>query len=309
MRKCTSIFLVLVGLLLSSCVRDSLEDCPRGKYICLKSAMHKYKIEEVTQEVLLYLYDNHGDLVDTFRFSAAYLVANDYAALLPIQDAGQYSVVALLNPSTQHYEITGAEELTSFRTVLKPDRTDTIARKQSDLFYAHKGVSYSKTANFEYDTIYFYKSTVHFNVYVQFENYEVPVENSLSVSIDGNNGIFDYLNSKSARRLYLPYTNPLVTRAIKEEYHYQFETMDFRITDILTLLIDETGPLTTRLESIDIIEALGKVTLDNGSHPYDTNEELAQEDEYNLTVVLNAGFKVLELKINDWYTVKGGLEL
>ncbi|MDR2129972.1 MAG: FimB/Mfa2 family fimbrial subunit [Odoribacteraceae bacterium] len=302
-------FLVLVGLGLSNCVRDSLEDCPYGKYICLRSAVHKYKVEDVARELLLYLYDHRGDLVDTFRFSTTYLVANDYTVLVPLQDSGSYSVVALLNPSAQHYEIAGAEALTTFRTILKPDRADTIARKPSDLFYAHKGMVYSKPKHFEYDTIYFYKSTVHFNVYVRLDDYKLPKENALFVAIDGNNGIFDYLNAKSTRRLYLPYMAPVVSRVIQEEYHYQIETMDFRTTDRLTLLVHETGPYTARADTIHIVEALKGITLHNGSHPYDTNEKLAQEDEYDLTVVLDAGFKILELKMNDWYTIKGGVEL
>jgi hypothetical protein len=310
MKKYIPIFLVLVGLFVSNCIREDLDDCPRGKYICLKSAMYKYNIEDVAQEVLLYLYNNHGDLVDTFRFSAAYLTANNYTALLPIEDAGQYTLVALLNPSTQYYSVVGEETLTTFRTELKADRTDTIARKQSDLFYAHKEIAHTQSTKIEYDTLRFYKSTVHFDVYVQLDDYNLPPENTLTTAIDGNNGIFDYLNSKSARRLYLPYTTQLVTaQGAKVEYHYQFTTMDFRTTDALTLLVQEKGTLTDRTEIINIVESLKNVTLDNGTHPYDTNEGLAQEDEYNLTVVLDAGFKVLELRINDWYTVKGGLEL
>jgi hypothetical protein len=272
--------------------------------------MHKYKIEDVTQEVLLYLYNNNGGLVDTFRFSAAYLKANNFIALLPIEDVGQYTIVALLNPSTQYYDVTGDGALTTFRTELKADRADTIARRQSDLFYAYKEIAHVQSTKIEYDTIRLFKSTVHFNVFVELDDYQLPAENTLSTAIDGNNGIFDYLNAKSVRRLYLPYTNPVITtRAIKEEYHYQFETMDFRTTDVLNLLVHEDGPNTDRTETINIIEALGNITLDDGSHPYDTNAELAQEDEYELRVVLDAGFKILELRINDWYTIKGGLEL
>jgi hypothetical protein len=272
--------------------------------------MHKYKIEDVAQEVLLYLYNNNGGLVDTFRFSAAYLKANNFIALLPIEDVGQYTVVALLNPSTQYYDVTGDGALTTFRTELKADRADTVARRQSDLFYAYKEITHVQSTTIEYDTIRLFKSTVHFNVFVELEDYQLPAENTLSTAIDGNNGIFDYLNAKSVRRLYLPYTNPVVTtRAIKEEYHYQFETMDFRTTDVLNLLVHEDGPNTDRTETINIIEALGNITLDDDSHPYDTNAKLAQEDEYDLRVVLDAGFKILELRINDWYTIKGGLEL
>jgi hypothetical protein len=272
--------------------------------------MHKYRIEDVTQEMLLYLYDNRGDLVDTFQFSAVYLRTNDYTAMLPISDVGEYTIVALLNPSPENYEVTGSETLTTFRTELKPDRLDTVARRPSDLFYAHRNIVHVETTEIEYDTVYFHKSTVHFNVHVQLEDHTLPAENTLKVSIDGNNGIFDYLNAKSARRLYLPYTDPqIITRAIQEEHIYQFETMDFHTTDVLNLYVQEVGPTTDRSRSIDIVEALSQVTSENGFHPYDADEKLAQEDEYDLVVVLDAGFKILELRINDWYTIKGDLEL
>ncbi|MDR0544413.1 MAG: FimB/Mfa2 family fimbrial subunit [Odoribacteraceae bacterium] len=303
MRKVLFIPWALAGLLPCSCIRENLDDCPRGIRVCLRSAVHKYKIEDVAREACLYLYDSHGDLADTFRFPAGRLSTDDYAVVLPPRDAGRYTLVALLNPSALHYEVTGVEALTSFRAALKPDRADTIARRSADLFHAHKVVSFG--ANAPPDTLYFYKNTVHFNVRVRFEDRPLPPPHLLSAVIDGNNGIFDYLNAKSARRRYLPYAPPVVA----EDYHYRFQTMDFRTADLLALLLSETTPAGVRSIAIDIAETLGKVTLDDGSRPYDTDEELAQEDDYTITVALDANLKVLELTVNDWYTIKGGLEL
>ena len=303
MRKVLFIPWALAGLLPSSCIRESLDDCPRGKRVCLRSAVHKYAIEEVAREACLYLYDSRGDLADTFRFPAERLSVDDYSITLPPRDAGPYALVALLNPSELHYEVTGVESLTSFRAALKPDRADTIARRPAALFHAHRVVDFG--ANAPPDTLYFYKNTVHFNVHVRFEGRALPPPHLLSAVIDGHNGALDYLNTKSARRRYLPYAPP----AIAESHHYRFETMDFRTADLLALLVSETTPAGVRSVAIDIVETLGKVTLDDGSRPYDTDEELAQEDDYTITVTLDADLKVLELTINNWYTIKGGLEL
>jgi hypothetical protein len=227
-----------------------------------------------------------------------------------MNDVGQYTIVALLNPSPLHYEITGAESLTTFRTELKADRLDTIARKPSDLFYAHRDLSHVQATKIRYDTVYFQKNTVNFTVNVQLDEHTLPAEHNLRVAIEGNNGIFDYLNSKSARRYYLPYGDPqVITRAIKEEHVYQFRTMNFRTVDALVLSVREQGPATDHARSIDIVKALGNVTFDDGSHPYDTDEKLAQEDEYDLTVVLDADFEILELRINDWFSIKDDLTL
>jgi len=263
--------------------------------------MEKYKYENITDNLDLYLYNQNETLVEKFSFSKKDLENSKYSAELRIWEFGDYTLVASVNAS-ESYNV-NAGNLNSFRIDLKAETNDTIRTKQDELYHGQKKMSLPFTGVVNrYDTIDIYKNTNHIEVNVSFENSYIPEEIQLKSYLKGNNGSFNYLNTcyPESNRVYLPHQR----YDEKNGIYMQFTTMQLWIgSDLKFFLQKDFRDDKEVVSELNIVEEIAK------NPAYDTNEELDQEDHFIINVVYNSDYQILELKVNDWYTIRNGIRI
>jgi len=290
-------FLLAFLLFFQGCYKDDLKDCPIMLHVYFKSVMKKYTYKEIVDRLDLYLYNQGGAFVEKFSFSADELQMIGYEPVLPIWDFGDYTLVTEVNAGNSYTVESGS--LDAFRVSLKAEQGNMVRSKQEDLYHAHKELSLPFTGIIhQYDTLDLYKNTNHFNVDVSFEGGYIPTEANIQASILGSNGSYDYTNlcQPNSSRTYLPHSRNEKSGHIL----MQFTTMQIRYGNDLVLRVDteDSGGIKTEKSRVDIMKML--------STNYPTNDDLDQEDIYDIKLVLKDDYSVLEMMINDWYVIRQG---
>lgn len=292
--------LITLFLFLGGCNKDDLEDCPIMLHVYFESVMTKYEYENIADQLDLYLYNQNNSLVERFSYSKNQLQQANYTPVLPIWEFGKYTLVALVNP--KDYTISGDGDINSFQVALNSEEGDTVRTKQSDLFHAYKVMDLPFTGIINrYDTLDLYKNTNHILVNISFERYDTE-RSTLHAYMSGNNGSSDYKNdcNPNSKRIYLPYTKKWEGRKVSMQY----TTMQLKIGSDLTLYVEEEREGTrTIMKELNIAETISKVS------EYNTNEKLDQEDTFTIDLVLSSDYIILDLKINDWYIIRSGVQV
>lgn len=293
-------YLLLILLLAyTSCYKEDFSDCPVLLHVYFESIMDKYRYEDIVDELDLYLYDENHRLVQKQHYTVSQLRETDYNAPLSIERFGKYTLSAVLNVG-QSYNVSGSDNLDNLDINIKTQRGDTVNRKPTDVYYAFKDVRIQDIGTrVQYDTLALYKNTNHINVDVSFEDGR-PSNLKLHGYLKGNNGGFDYKNKTlpGSLRVYLPYKQQTTA-----QYHelMNFTTMQILRGSDLTLYIDgEHNGTREQKYELDIYKYLAKIY---------TDEELEQEDEFDIEIILSSDYSIFVLKINDWYLIRQGIEV
>ncbi len=291
--------LLIITLVYTSCYKEDFSDCPILLHVYFESVMEKYRYEDIVDEMDLYLYDENHRLVQQQHFTVDQLRETDYNAILSVERFGKYTLSSVLNVG-QSYIVFGTDNLDNLNINIKAQKGDTVNRQPSDVYYSFKDIRVQDVGScVQYDTLALYKNTNHINVDISFEG-GWPDNIKLHGYLKGNNGGFDYKNRTlvSSLRVYLPYK-----RQTTGQYHelMNFTTMQILRGSDLTLYIDaEYNGTREQKYELDIYQYLAKIY---------TDEELEQEDEFDIKIVLSSDYTIFELVINDWYLIRQGTEV
>lgn len=294
------IFLLLAVLVIyAGCYKEDFSDCPHVLYLYYRSVMQKYTYEDVVEQLDIYLYDTNGQQISTYTYSVEELDDIDFMPKIPVEKNTVYSIVSVLNAHND-YTIENGLELQSFKLSLNTQSGDTVREKQDDLFYGMKQITVIGLENRQQqETIDLYKNTNHINLNVSFRNGK-PDGYPLFARLEANNGSFDYTNKcyPQSFRIYEPY--------LQNEYSgkelFCFTTMQIWLGSVVNLFLEtEEGGRRIQKSEMNIVEVITKV--------YNTEEKLAQEDIFNINLILDADYTIFELSINEWYVIKSGEEI
>ena len=300
MKKSIITLLALAALLLKACFKDDLSDCPANLQLYFESVITKYKYEEVTNRLDLYLYNGADALAGIYSYSQEELKEINYRPVLPLGTCERYTLLALVNAGDD-YIVTRAEQLNTFKVSLRTTVGDTVKKKQEDLFFARKEIQNTEpgsSGRWIYETLPLYKNTNHIFVNVTIESPDNSQLHALQAYIQGNNGSFNNQNNcyPISNRVYLPHKTTIETGSINIQY--QFTTMQIRTDSDLILFFHENEE-----------EMLKLIIMDQLSKVYDTNEKLEKEDVFYLDLILKNDYTIIELQVNGWYTIQSGVEV
>lgn len=315
-------FLIL-SIILTGCYKETYDDCPSGRWIYFQSVMAKYNYSEIVESADLYLYDTQGQLVHTYVYVLSEVKANGGKLLLPFQDTGDYTLVAVINNSKDHYEVTGAEHTTSGRLSVLCDDNSIVNRMTCDIYHAYKTIAFDRYSitREETDILDLYKNTNDFTIDIQYTGNSTPT-GIVDMNISAVNGTYGYDNklSSDGMRYYKPYAY------LEEESRYLIRTMRFQTdTDILLNLelwtddYEINTPPNTRNNSdeseilrshhLNITEFLSEIKDSKGNYLYDTDEKLEQEDHFHIVITLKPNFDVAGITVNNWFAIRPEEEL
>lgn len=305
--------LLMLLILSGSCINDDLSDCPSGRYLHFETINTKYTFQDIVETVDLYIYDGN-ELADTKTYTRQDIQSMGYKVYLDERPSGtQFHYVAIVNQTEDYYQTIDSENLETMFTELASSRGDSLP----DLFHGAKDILFEYRLHGTTDTIYLKKNTNKINLYVGFEGYELPEESTLNSYIQGKNGQYDSENKpvEKTRYTYQPYRWTMGTG--EYDYDSHFTTMRLWIgsdTDITLEKHDSpVSPLRSeqvqQLYKLNIVEELAKVVAGNGEYLYNTDEKLELEDEFDIILLLDGNFVVLELIINDWVVINNNVPL
>lgn len=309
------VFILLFSFLIfGNCINEDNSDCPYGKYVLFKIINPKYQYKEVVDKVDLYLYNEEEILVGEYSYSKAQLEGSELKAMIPYDRAGNYSIVALINQS-ERYLTFNKGELKELRTELLTDEGDSVKFKLADIYHSYKEVSFKGNTAMTNDTMYLSKNTNHINLEIEIHDYDLPDNASLVTHICGNNGTYNFSNKSVGNRkiTYLPHSSDFGD--IRNEimnFRYLFTIMRLWIGDDLKICLEqhEPGTLPETLAEVMLTEEIAKLENElTGEKLYDTDEKLELEDEFDIRIVFDNTFTIIELKINDWFVIKPEIEL
>ncbi|MDH6306321.1 hypothetical protein M2463_002989 [Parabacteroides sp. PH5-13] len=313
-RSLFSSILILL-LFLGSCINDDLSECPSGRYLHFETLNGKYSFRDVVETVDLYIYKGNS-LVETKRYSRGEIQATGYKIYLNDRPNGtELRYVALVNQAEDCYHTTGSETLEGMLTGLVSSETDSLA----DLYHGTKDILFEHRSAGVADTIYLKKNTNKINLYVGFDGYELPQGSTLHSYIQGRNGQYDSENKpvENSRYTYHPYRWALGGEESRYDYDAHFTTLRLWIGADTDLSIEKQNTAVSPLRAteaqllyrLNIVEELAKVVSSGGTYLYDTNEKLELEDEFDIILLLDGNFVVLELIINDWVVISNRVPL
>jgi len=309
MKTKSLLLLPMLLILLTGCYKDDNSDCPEGRYIYFNSVMNKYDYEDVAECVHLYLYDNQGKLADTYSFSTQQLEASGYKVQLPFYTPGDYTLVAQVNYSDEHYAVTGHDDLSSFRSSIQCGPSDL----QNDIWHGYRTIRFDRysIARQECDTVDVYKNTNNFEVYVRFKDGSIPQRKNITAYMEGSNGMVGYNNNciAGSLRTYRPYTT------MESNHQYSFRTMNLNTDSDLALYL-EAADMTRASQSVSlpIASYLAQIKDAGGNYLYKTQAQLDQEDRFEIIVTLDdngpgGNLQIIGLIINGWALIKQAEEL
>ncbi len=312
-----------VFLIIMSCVKDDLSDCPPVNpvdpglpgetsdwYLHFRTIPAKYTFRNVVESLDLYIYDrDEHDLVEVIDYSYEDLAGNDFSIHLGGMDCiikDSYRFVVVMN-ATEHYEVVPGQTIQEYELSIVQDaeKGDFIDFKLNDVFSGYLD-AVAQTKTIRRDTVDLVKLINHVTVTVEFENYSLPPGYELSASITGSNGHYNYeFDSKQkALKPYMPY----MERFLELDYIFEYDitTAKLTIDDDMMLNVEERNQQDDFFRDLhlSLTGELAKIKDDNGNYLYNTNEKLMQEDEFFFYFLLDKDFKILELTINDWILVR-----
>lgn len=314
--------LLFVMTVFTSCYKETYDNCPPGRWIAFRSVMTKYDAKDVIEHVDLYVYNAQGDLVNQYAYGLSDVKANGGKLLLPFQELGEYTLVAVVNGCDDHYRVTDAGSMNTGRLSVLCDADGTIAQEPCDIYHAYRKVSfdrYSITVE-QTDILDLYKNTNNFTVEIVYADGYTP-GGVVDMDITATNGTYGYNNALTSDcfRRYLPHSYS----AEKNEYYMR--TMRFQCHTDMLLNLDlwtsdytvgykpvskaDSDPQLLRSHLLNINEFLSGVKDSNGNYLYDTDEKLEQEDYFHIVITLQSGFVISEIRVNNWYAVRPSEEL
>lgn len=290
-------------LFLSSCVREGLDECPQEeRYICFESVMDKYSFTDIVDHMTIYLYNAGNEKVFSRMYTVEDLKRNNYMATVPLQEDGTYTLLASMN-SGNDYQRTEASELFDFNISLIPDYKDTVSRVQTDIYHGFRAITFTdpELQKRECDIVSLYKNTNHINIALMYEGYVVPEENLLYATIIADNGAYNYKNEnlEGSTRVYLPYRKEIGS----DSYFYNFTVMHVKSGNSIFFHLNELG------ENEIVKSSLTKDLLKEIMKVYKTDEELDQEDVFDIKIILDKDMSIISLLVNGWYAIRDGVDL
>lgn len=304
----------LFTLLMGSCINDDLSNCTVERYLHFETLNKKYNFKDIVEKVDLYIYDG-DELINTKTYSRTDIQATDYKIpLYGYPGKTKLHYIALVNQSETCYHTINTEQKKDLLTEILPAQGDSVKNRLSNIFHGAKYIDFDYSTANTSDTIYLKKNTNNINLFVSFDGYELPENNYLKSFISGSNGKYDYENTPitDTKYTYLPYNSKVNDK--QYAYTSQFTTMRLWIgadTEIKLEKEDFTGSpvITESVQKLNITEVLAKIVDSNKEYLYNTNEKLEKEDEYNIFITLDGSFVIMDLTINNWFVIKGGVGL
>lgn len=297
------IFLLLMVFSLNGCFKDDLSFCPIKLQVYFESVMTKYEYENITDRLDLYVYKDQV-LMEKFTYSKEELKQINYSPIIPVTYCDSYTLLALTNLS-DCYSVSGTDKLSTFHVALNTAIADTVKEKQTDLHYAKKvlPIFEANEANqIIQETLHLYKNTNHIYLNVSFNGEYNFRATDLQARLQGNNGTFNHQNKchAASNRVYHPHV--VDTDVADADIQFWFTTMQLWTGNDLELYLEESaGGKKVEKARLRIMDEISKV--------YDTDAKLDQEDIFIIELVLENDFTIFELKINDWYIIKSGIEV
>lgn len=303
-------------LIFGGCINEDLSDCPRGKYIYFKTNSPKYVYENIVKKVDLYLYDEGENLVSEYSCPREDLDGNNYRIYIPQFPNGNYVAVALVNQDN-HYETLDKSKLTSLRTRLLTTSGDSVKIKPNDIYHSNKEMNFGDTYHITSDTMFLSKNTNHINLSVQIKDHKMPDANTLGTTITGANGEYNYNNRSvgNSTLTYIPHTTSPIEK-VQNTIVFKNSTTIMRLwidADLMVNVIEYENGVTPKnkpVASLNLMDMISKVKNDaTGEYLYNTNEKLELEDEFNIEVIYDSSFSIIDLKVNDWFCIKNSVRL
>lgn len=304
--KTNKIFIILslvVLLFANSCIREELDECPLiERHICFESAMHKYNFAEIIDQTTLYLYNSEKELVFSRIYTAEELVMNNYMASIPLQEADTYTLLASMN-SGNDYQKAEALHLHDFSISLIPDKADSITRKQTDIYHGFREIVFTENEQPKQicDKVTLYKNTNHINITLVYDGYIIPEAHMLQAKLEANNGMYNHFNENTGNgnRIYIAHNE----ESISNGNYYNFTVMHIKSQLPVSLYLEEVnadGIVHAGLEK-DLIKEITKI--------YQTDEDLDQEDIFDIKITLGDRMTIISLLVNGWYTIRDGVDI
>lgn len=308
---------------LTCCYKETYDDCPSGRWIYFQSVMPKYNYSEIVENANLYLYDAQGQLINTYIYELSEVKANGGKLLLPFQDMGDYTLVAVINNSKDHYEVTSPEDISSGRLSILCDDNSIVDRMTCDIYHAYKTITFDRYSitREEIDVLNLYKNTNDFTIEIQYTGNNAPT-GVVDMNISAVNGVYGYDNKlvSDCMRHYKPYSY------LEEESRYLIRTMRFQTdTEILLNLQlwtddyeigippntrnNSNEPELLRSHCLNITEFLSGIKDSKGNYLYNTDEKLEQEDHFHIVITLKPNFDVSGITVNNWFAIRPEEEL
>lgn len=316
MRKIVYIVIVIFILWLpSGCYREDLSDCPQGLLLKLEPTITKYTIDEIINDVTLYLFNEQGDYVAKYHYQRDALQGPELLVPVPQQRTGKYTFVVLVNHDEKDYTTFGTEKCESLLTRLLTEPNFTFSRKQADLYHGHKVIEVTQGLKVVTEEVEISKNTNNINLQLEIREYNLEENEEISAQLTGTNGTYDYANKPTGNTVitYNPHTpGPAVAEQGVYRREDQFRTMRLWIGDDLKLTIYRNFPDLKPIEmaSIMLTKTIAEIKdPSTGDYLYNTDEKLELEDEFNISLVLDETYTIVDLIINNWYVVKSGEDL
>jgi len=290
------------------CIREDLSGCFNNLIISFEPINPKHNYPELVRTVALYFYDQDEELFFHRHYEREQLDGSDRAAVIADMPPGEYTVVAMINHSSQHKTV-DYESLSTLRSYLNEW---WIEERLDDYFSGMQAITVPHDNRSQQETMSIFKHNNDIRVQVIFEGYTVPEDFNLGCLLYGKDGMYHYKShsaTEDVEVVTLPYFVQYDTSG--QPVTFYCSTMRLWRDLELSLLLAEYDQEYNTGETflLDIPKELGKITDSSGDYPYDTDEELEYHDQYNITITLGGGFIVLSIKINDWYLIGGNKDV
>jgi len=307
--------LLLPLLLLAGCTKEDYRNCPAGLYVTFAPENPKHDYAALVQRMDLYFYGQDGNLAAKHHYDRQDLRAYDRAAYVPQLLSGTYRVVAVMNCGIDT-ETFDTEKYSTLRSRLK---SETVSHRPVAFFSGEKTITVGLPGTeIPTETIDIYKHTNDVRLKIVYDGYVAPAGKTLEAFIRGKNGMFRYdIGRSPGEKLatYYPWeTKSDTPGSLPVEFDmttmFIWHTTSETACD-LNVYLQETSAsrATGRSVVLNLTEELKKVRDAEGYFLYDTDAKLRYHDEYEITVTLGKDFVVLEITIDNWNTIGGGIEV
>lgn len=296
-------------IFLNSCYKEDMSDCYDDDFnLSFSLIMNKYKFENIVDNLVLYQYDDKGELLEEYEFSRKQLESDDFIVKLPLPAKGIYTFVAIANINDTFHRVYSKDKRGDFllRLITKEF---SVTDKIDDIYQGYKQIiiddeeEVPRTENIELT-----KHTNNITVIVETTDSEPENNPEFSTTISGTNGVYNYR--------YQPLPSEIITYIPHESV---FKRNSLSLTDqyrIMRIWIDDDMKLgifnkdadgnKKEISSIMLTAAIADMKDMQGNLLYNTDEKLEQEDEFEIHVLLKPDgetYAVAEIWVNGWMIV------
>lgn len=292
----------------SGCLKEDYSNCPRDLYVCFIPENPKHDLSELVRTADLYFYDEKGDLAFGLSYEREEIEAGRKVKVTEQITPGNYILIALLN-DVDHYRTVDPQRLESLQTYL----VDAVSDKRLvEFFSGMRKMTVNRDESLQEICVDIFKHNNDIHLELRFDGYEIPQGSALYSYIDGKNGAYSYWDGvcpEDSYRKYQPHRHAADPGAGK--ILSDFTVMRLWRSSDLTLHLQEVnfaGEVTGSVK-LNIAEELAEVVNDDGEFLYDTDKKLSFHDEYEIVIVLRSDLSVVELIVNGWWVIGGGIEV